>query len=203
MKKIDKRLKALKEKEAKINSESLKNERFKLFNNNNREKHLVDQEKEVDTSSMDCTTLNPTSIRLDPTTQYHTRRVGLASVGQTSSMDCTTLYPTSMGCTTLDPTSIRLDSTTKDPTSRVDPAIVDQTSSIDSSTLDPTSTSCLEDIEVLRTRNKKPEEVFSHPNRPLETGNEYPEEDFSRLSAEEQAVLSSISKIINGTLFKC
>ena len=45
MKKLDKKLKALQEKEAKINSESLKTERFQLFNSNNREKHVVDQEK--------------------------------------------------------------------------------------------------------------------------------------------------------------
>ena len=138
MKKLDKKLKALQEKEAKINSESLKTERFQLFNSNNREKHVVDQEKEVDTSRM------VSSISLGPTTS-----------------DCTTLDPTSIGC--------------------------------------------LEDIDVLETRNKYPEENFFHRNHaePFETGNENPEEDLSHLSAEEQAVMSNILKIIKGTLSKC
>ena len=104
---------------------------------NNREKHVVDHEKEVDTSRM------VSSISLGPTTSE-----------PSSSLDPTSpenIHP----CITLDPTSISLDSTTQDPPSIVDLAIVDLTSSKDCTNLDPTSTSCLEDIEVSEFRDQE------------------------------------------------
>ena len=143
MKKIDKKIKAHQEKEAKINSESLKTERLKHFNNNNREKHEVYQYKDVvvtsrlvssskPSSSLDssptsenidpCTTMDPTSNRLDSTTS-----------------DLTTSDPS-----TLDPTALN-------PTSRLDLAMVDLTSSLDYTTLDPISTSCLHTLNRLET----------------------------------------------------
>jgi hypothetical protein len=82
----------------------------------------------------------------------------------------------------------------------LDLAIVDPNSSTDYTTLAPTSISCLlntnrlERETNLESGNKDPENFPPlNPAKLLENDNENPEEDFSHLSPEEQAVLSNIS----------
>ena len=69
---------------------------------------------------------------------------------------------------------------------------MDLTSSQDPNTLDPTSLSS--------TSNG---DTFTNTVEQSEAESKDPEEDFSHLNPEEQAVLSQISKIIRGTLSRC
>ena len=69
---------------------------------------------------------------------------------------------------------------------------------MNNTTLDPNSTSSLEPISRLHTTNSLDPsdlEYFFHSNQ-LETDTEEPEEDFSHMSLQEQAVLSQILQMI-------
>ena len=91
----------------------------------------------------------------------------------------TTLDPT----TSLEHTTLGLDSTSSHTT-------LDLSSSLYSNSLDPTS---------LSLTSKKKTRQYNSEER-SETESDDPEEDFSHLSPEEQAVLSQISKIIRRSL---
>ena len=88
-----------------------------------------------------------------------------------------------------------MDSTTSSSTSNQILATFDPSSNMNNTTLDPNSTSSL-DPTIL--------ENFFHinPEKELATDTEEPEEDFSHLSLEEQAVLRQISQMIKQTLSK-